>query len=97
MKNLGIMISLKAKAEQTEVVAKFLEDAVENVIKDDQVLTWYSYRIDKDTFGIFVTFNDEDGRGTHLNGLLDKVFKNKSEELLLQSPEITKIDIFTSK
>lgn len=97
MKNLGVLISLKAKSDQTEVVAKLLQDAVGSAQKENETLTWYSFRMDKETFGIFDTFNDEGGREAHLKGEITKILNGKAEELLIQPPEITKIDILSSK
>jgi len=97
MKNLGLIVTIKAKPDKTEIVAKFLDDAAELAQKEDQTLTWYSFRIDKDTFGIFDTFNDDTGREAHLTGKIFKNLKERTEELLINSPTVEKVDILSSK
>lgn len=97
MKNLGVWMALKAKSDQTEILAKLLEDAVDLALQENDTLSWYSFRLDKETFGIFDTFNDEDGREAYLKGEIVKLLKNKAEEILVQPPEITKVDILSSK
>lgn len=97
MKNLGLLATITAKPDKTEVVAKFLEDAVELAKKEDQTLSWYSFRIDKNTFGIFDTFNDDSGREAHLNGEIAKALMGRTDELLTNTPDILKIDILSSK
>lgn len=91
------MISIKAKPDQAEVVAKLLKEAVEMATEQKQTLSWYSFRIDKDTFGIFDSFNDEAGREAYLTGEIAKALKDKTEVLLVQPPETTKIEILSSK
>lgn len=97
MKNLGLLATLTAKSDKTEIVAKFLEGALELAQKENQTLSWYSFRIDKDNFGIFDTFNDETGREAHLNGEIAKALMGRAEELLVDAPNIQKIDILSSK
>jgi quinol monooxygenase YgiN len=97
MKNLGLLATIIAKPDKTEVVAKFLEDAVELSNKENQTLSWYSFRINKDTFGIFDTFNDDSGREAHLNGEIAKALMGRTDELLINTPDIQKVDILSSK
>lgn len=97
MKNLALLVKIKAKPDKTEIVAKFLQDATEMAEKEEQTLSWYSFRIDKDTFGIFDTFNDESGREAHLNGKVAKALMGRTDELLIKAPDIQKVDILSSK
>lgn len=45
------------------------------------------------TFGIFDTFEDEDGHNAHLNGKIAEALKEKSGELLANPPQIEKVDL----
>merc|ERR1712032_1074068 len=92
MKNLGLLALLKAKSGKEEIVAKFIKDAIDLAQKEEKTLTWYSLRIDKQTFGIFDTFNDESGREAHLKGEIAEALMEKADELLSESPDIKKID-----
>jgi len=97
MKNIGLLIRIKSKPESSERVAQLLEKAVNMVKNEMHTLTWYSFRIDKDTFGVFDTFNDEIGREAHLRGALLQLLTDKTEELLIGPPEIEKIQILSAK
>jgi quinol monooxygenase YgiN len=97
MKNLGLLATLHAKPEQAATVAAFIKGAVELAEKEKKTLTWYSFRIDETTFGIFDTFQDESGRQAHLDGEIAKALMGKADELLSQAPDIKKIDILSAK
>ena len=97
MKNLGLLATLKAKPEQAKTVEQFIKGAIDLAKKEDQTLTWYSFKMDDTTFGIFDTFADESGREAHLNGEIAKALMGKADELLSQAPDIKKIDILSAK
>ncbi len=97
MKNLGLLAILKAKPEQAATVANFIKGAVDLARKEQKTLTWYSFRVDTNTFGIFDTFENESGREAHLNGEIAKALMGKADELLSSAPDIKKIDILSSK
>ncbi|SCX89221.1 Quinol monooxygenase YgiN [Nonlabens sp. Hel1_33_55] len=97
MKNLGLLATLHAKPEQADTVANFIKGAIDLAKKEEKTLTWYSFKIDKTTFGIFDTFEDESGREAHLNGEIAKALMGKADELLSQAPDIKKIDILSAK
>lgn len=97
MKNLGLLATLKAKPEQAATVANFIKGAAELAGKEQKTLTWYSFRIDTNTFGIFDTFEDESGREAHLNGEIATALMGRADELLASPPDIKKIDILSSK
>lgn len=97
MKNLGLLATLKAKPEQAETVANFIKGAVDLAKEEKQTLTWYSFRIDETTFGIFDTFEDERGREAHLNGEIAQALMGKADELLSQAPDIKKVDVLSAK
>ena len=97
MKNLGLLAILKAKPEKANTVEQFIKGAIDLAKAEKQTLTWYSFKIDKTTFGIFDTFEDESGREAHLNGEIAKALMDKADELLSESPDIKKIDILSAK
>jgi hypothetical protein len=58
-------------------------------------LTWYSFQIDKTTFGIFDSFEEGPGRGGAFKWLGSlKALMGKADELL-SSSDIKKIDILS--
>ena len=97
MKNLGLLAILHAKPAQATTVAEFIKGAITLAEKEEKTLTWYSFQIDENTFGIFDTFEDESGREAHLNGEIAKALMGKADELLSSAPDIKKIDILAAK
>ncbi len=97
MKNLGLLATLKAKPGKESEVQEFIKGAVELARKEDKTLTWYSFKIDENTFGIFDTFETEEGRDAHLNGDIAKALMANADRLLSEAPDIKKIEILSSK
>jgi quinol monooxygenase YgiN len=97
MKNLGLLVTLHAKPEQAATVAAFIKGAVALAKEEGKTLTWYSFKIDETTFGIFDTFQDDSGQEAHLNGEIAKALMGKADELLSQAPDIKKIEILSAK
>lgn len=97
MKKLGLLATVKAKKGKENDVMNFLSSAVELARQENQTLTWYAFKIDDSTFGIFDTFSDEEGREAHLSGEIAKALMANASELLEEAPSIKKIDIISSK
>ena len=97
MKKLGLLATLKAKSGKEAEVESFIKGAVELARKEDKTLTWYSFQIDENTFGIFDTFETEEGREAHLNGDIANALMEHADRLLSQDPDIQKIDILSAK
>lgn len=97
MKKYGLKATLKAKKETATEVSKFIKDAVELARKEEKTITWYSFQVDETTFGIFDTFETEEGREAHLNGDIAKALMEHADRLLSEAPLIEKIDILSSK
>jgi hypothetical protein len=60
-------------------------------------VTWYAFRISETTYGIFDTFDGEDGRQAHLNGQIPAVLGQVAPELLAEDPNIRPLDILAVK
>ncbi|MEP6704266.1 MAG: hypothetical protein ABJB34_05625, partial [Acidobacteriota bacterium] len=48
-------------------------------------------------FGIFDTFEGEEGRDAHLNGKVAEALMANAADLLAEPPEINKVDILAAK
>ncbi|SDS60380.1 Quinol monooxygenase YgiN [Gillisia sp. Hel1_33_143] len=96
MKKLGLLATLKAKPGKEMEVSNFIKEAVNLARKEEKTITWYSFKIDESTFGIFDTFETEAGREAHLNGAIANALKEKSSELLEEEPDIKKIEILSA-
>ncbi|MFT4830764.1 MAG: quinol monooxygenase YgiN [Psychroserpens sp.] len=97
MKTLGLKATLIAKPETAKEVASFIKNAVELAKKENKTITWYSFQVNETTFGIFDTFETEEGREAHLNGEIAQALMANAERLLAEPPVIEKINILSSK
>ncbi len=97
MKKLGLLATLKAKSGMQSEVEQFIKGAVELAQQENKTLTWYSFKIDANTFGIFDTFENEEGRDAHLNGDIAKALMENADRLLSEAPQIQKIEILSAK
>lgn len=97
MKNLGLLVTVKAKAGKELEVANFLTSALALAQQENQTLSWYAFKIDENTFGVFDTFENEEGRNAHLTGEIAKALMANVETLLSEPPLIEKINVLASK
>lgn len=97
MKKLGLLATLKAKSGKEAEVEQFIKGALALAQQENKILTWYSFKIDANTFGIFDTFENEEGRDAHLSGDTAKALMANADRLLSEAPQIQKIEIFSSK
>lgn len=97
MKKLGLLVRLKAKAGKEKNVEEFITSALPLANEEAGTITWYAFRIDSSTFGIFDTFSDEEGREVHLGGKIAKALMENAPELLATSPSIEKLDVLAAK
>ncbi|CAM3501188.1 putative quinol monooxygenase [Aequorivita lipolytica] len=97
MKKLGLLVSLKAKSGKESEVESFIKGAIELALEENKTITWYSFKIDSSTFGIFDTFENEEGREAHLNGDIAKALMENADRLLSEAPQIQKIEILSAK
>jgi quinol monooxygenase YgiN len=96
MKKLGLLVTLKAKKGKGLELSNFLNEAVNLARREEKTITWYSFRIDHSTFGIFDTFENESGRDAHLKGAIASGIMELAPNLLLTSPKIEKVEIISA-
>jgi quinol monooxygenase YgiN len=93
----GLKARIEAKPEKVTEVHEFLESALSMAEDEAGTTTWFAYRIDETTFGIFDTFPDEDARQAHLDGEIAEELMASADELLASEPEIEEIDVLAAK
>jgi quinol monooxygenase YgiN len=93
----GLLATLEAKPGRGDELAAFLEQGRELAVAETGTVTWYAFRISRTTYGIFDTFDDEDGRAAHLNGEIPAALGQVAADLLAADPDITPIDIVAVK
>jgi quinol monooxygenase YgiN len=94
---LGLLATLEAKPGKGEDLARFLESGRALAVAEEGTVTWYAFKITESTYGIFDTFETEDGRQAHINGEIPKALAAVGAELLATDPDIRPIDILAVK
>lgn len=97
MITVGILLKVEAKAGKEQDVANFLKGALAFVEQEPETVNWYSFKVNENTFGIFDTFPNEDGRKAHLAGKVAEELMKHAPELLASAPVIEFVDIMSSK
>jgi quinol monooxygenase YgiN len=97
MVKLAFFARFEAKSGKEEAVAKFLETALDMARKEPTTINWYALRLSPTTFGVFDTFNDEEGRQRHLNGPIGQALMAKMPELFASPPSIEPVQVLGAK
>ena len=93
----GLLALLEAKPGKGEDLAAFLEQGRALAAEETGTVTWYAFRLSDTTYGIFDTFEDEDGRQAHLNGQIPAALGQFGPDLLAADPDIRQTDIIAVK
>ncbi|HZC65148.1 MAG TPA: antibiotic biosynthesis monooxygenase [Candidatus Dormibacteraeota bacterium] len=97
MVKVGLFVRLEAKPGKEADVAAFLKSGLALVQEEPGTITWYALQLGKSTFGIFDSFENEDGRNAHLNGKVAAALMAKASDLFSQPPSIEKVDLLAVK
>lgn len=93
----GLLALLEAKPGKGGELAAFLEQGRALAAAESGTVTWYAFKLSDTTYGIFDTFNDEDGRQAHLNGQIPAALGEVAADLLAKDPDIRMTDIIAVK
>ena len=93
----GLAVKLVAKPGKEAEVEAFLNAGLSVVNGEPLTVTWYAIKFSENTFGIFDTFDGEEGRDAHLNGKVAEALMANAGELLAEPPQIEKIEILAAK
>lgn len=97
MAKQALWVMLKAKAGKEAEVEAFLKQGATMSRNEPLTATWYGVKIAPGVFGVFDTFNDEEGRDAHMNGDIAKALMAKAPELFENQLQIEKMEILASK
>jgi quinol monooxygenase YgiN len=95
--NFGVLALVEAKPGNEQAVWDFLKGARDIVTSEPATETWYAFRVNDNTFGIFDTFETEEGRQAHLNGAIPAALAEHGPMLLAKDPEIRLIELIAVK
>ncbi|HEY4236044.1 MAG TPA: antibiotic biosynthesis monooxygenase [Gaiellaceae bacterium] len=94
---LGILALLEAKPGKSDDLADFLRSGREIAAREEGTVTWYAFKVGETTYGIFDTFESDEGRQAHLNGEIPKALGQVGPELLASDPDIRPVEILAVK
>lgn len=89
----GLLVTLKAKPGKGDELAAFLEQGRALAAAETGTVTWYAFKIDDTTCGIFDTFETEEARQAHLGGQIPVALGQVAEDLLAADPDIRPVDV----
>lgn len=93
----GLLVILEAKPGKAEELAAFLAQALPLAAAEPGTVTWYAFKLSDTTYGIFDTFDGEDGRQAHLNGPIAAALGKAAPDLLASDPSIQTTEILAAK
>lgn len=79
---IGLLVIMKAKEGKEQEVKEFLLGGLSLVNAEPKTESWFAFQIDEQTFGIYDTFETEEGRQAHLKGEVAKALLANAGELL---------------
>jgi quinol monooxygenase YgiN len=97
MEKFALLARVEAKPGKEQTVSDFLKSALPLAQAEPQTVRWYGLKINENTFGIFDTFETEDGRSAHLKGEIAKALMANAADLLAKEPVIEFVDLLAVK
>jgi quinol monooxygenase YgiN len=93
----GLLATLKARPGKADELGAFLKQARELAAEEEGTVTWYAFRLDDTTYGIFDTFESEEARQAHVNGKIPAALQDAGSDLLAEDADIKPIDVLAVK
>ncbi len=97
MEKFALLARVEAKPGKEAQVEAFLKSALPMAQEEPDTVRWYGLKISENTFGIFDTFETEDGRKAHLQGEIAAALMASASELLAKDPVIEFVDLLAVK
>lgn len=90
---LGLLALLDAKPGKGPELSVVLEEGRDLAAAEIGTVTWYAFKLSDTQYGIFDSFETEDGRRAHLNGEIPTVLGQVASDLLAKEPDIRLVDV----
>ena len=94
---LVVIAQYRTKPGKGDDLGDFLRSGRELAAREEGTVTWYAFKVDDTTYGIFDTFETEDARQAHLKGEIPKALGQVGSELLAADPDIRTVEILAVK
>ena len=66
-------------------------------VAEEGTVTWYAFKVDESTYGIFDTFETEEARTAHIEGEIPAALGTVGPELLAKDPDIRTVEVIAVK
>lgn len=96
---IGLLVTMTAKPGKEQAVKEFLLGGLSLVNSEPKTESWFAFQIDETSFGIYDTFESEEGLQAHLTGEVAKALLANAGDLLEgfdASKDIKTVDLFAS-
>ncbi len=97
MVKLALLARLEAKPGKEKELSDFIKSALPLAMEEPGTVQWFALQLSPSTFGIFDTFEDENGRKAHLAGPIARALMAKAPELLSGDPVIEQVELLAVK
>ncbi|MCP3804622.1 antibiotic biosynthesis monooxygenase [Allokutzneria sp. A3M-2-11 16] len=97
MAPIGLLARIEAKPEHAAEVEALLRGALDLARAEEHTVSWFAFRENATTFGVFDTFHDEAGRRGHLEGRIAAALMGAAETMLASAPDIRPVDVLATK
>lgn len=95
---IGLLVRIEAKPEYADEVETMLRDALALAQQETLTVAWFSFRESATTFGVFDTFEQEEGRKAHLSGpIAAALVEAAAQSKLASPPDISPVDVLAVK
>ena len=93
----GLLALLDAKPDKGAELGAFLQSGRALAAAEIGTISWYAFKVSDTQYGIFDSFETEDGRQAHLNGEIPTALGLVAEDLLAKEPDIRQVDVIAVK
>jgi quinol monooxygenase YgiN len=97
MEKFALLARVEAKPGKENEVLEFLKSALPLAEAEPDTVRWYALQLGPSTFGIFDTFETEDGRHAHLSGKIAAALMANADALLSKPPVIEMVSLLAIK
>ena len=97
MEKFALLVRLEAKAGKEKELSDFIQSALPLALAESFTIKWYALKIGPATFGIFDSFENEEGRKSHLGGRIAEALMKNAPNLLASNPVIEQVDLLAVK
>jgi len=94
---IGLLVRIEAEPEYADQVEAALRGARQLAEKEPGTVTWFAFRQDATTFGVFDTFDDEPAREAHLQGPIAAALGEIAQTMLSSAPVVSPVDLLGVK